>query len=117
MLLRRLFALLVVKLIKNYHVPVNGCSQQGLNTPHSQSDSCLDVESYFLFIFTLDVDAFDGINIRVAEAVDHRMLKLDHIYWKATLQNTTTDTGGGGIYAGLHHQLEKTSTELIFFLS
>jgi len=67
--------------------------------------SVWDDENNKLFLFTLDADACDDTNIKVVEAVDHSMLKLDYADCKATLQNTSTNSGGGGVYIGLFVQL------------
>ena len=51
-----------------------------------------------LLVLTIDDDACGDDNVRAAEVVDHSMLKLDHIDWKATLQNVNADAGGRGAH-------------------
>ena len=59
-----------------------------------------------MLIFALDADACDGTNIRAAQAADYAMIKLNHEDFKSKLQDSSTDSGGGGVHVGLLSQIQ-----------
>ena len=59
---------------------------------------------YFI-LFALDVDAYNVINQRAAEAIDHALVKLYHDDTEEILSNITADARGGSEYAGLFREL------------
>ena len=64
-------------------------------------------------MFTLDADACEGTNMRASQAIDHLMVRLDHLDWMSKLSNTSTDLGGGGIFVGLFQKLRLLNRILV----